>query len=576
MMSQSGARIQSLKEGMSESEWMRFRELCETKLSDNQLTALTMFAQEEKVLSVDSVPQISFNSMDEIEAAYLVKRRRVPAWLLPHLDDAFHDLKNTRENTIRDSLLRKLKLMMEIRWGTPPPHFDRAAFIHSLQEELFGMDEVINRLADVFTAQLYSKDGFIPPILLLGAYGIGKSSLMKALARALSCKHHMIAANCLNDPEDLTGTSSLYGNGYCGRILHYTHLSRETRQLLGWDEIDKVCESRSNSHAGTVLDTLCDLFGTGYFQDTFLGFPVDLRQTIHICTANNLQAIPPVLRDRMEIIELHDHSLSGKKTIAKEYIWRRMQSNCTLNLDISPEAIDNVVEAHADCCGVRDIERDLEKLHHFGISEIHSGRALTRIEKAHVDMKLPTRQRKLVDTEPHIGTVTALAVSDFVGRTLELQAEVEDGTAKLQVTGLPQEDMLDSCRLALHLAAKHTGNSEDCSVWIHLDEGGVKKAGPSAGLSIYLALWSAFTKVPLCRTCCSGEIDLRGKVKAIGRLREKLLAAERDGCSLAFIPAACIHEVPPDLHNVTVVPVTHVKEMTNYLLEHPHDAAQRK
>lgn len=570
MMSESTTAMQSLKDGMTESEWKRFRELAQTKLSDGQLTALVRFAREEPILPCDGEPRILLNNVDEIEAAVLIKRHRAPAWLRPQIDSAISILKNSREGTTRETQMRRLQYMLGIKWNNPPFHFDSAEFVGQLRAELFGMDDLIERMAEELVSQLHSHDGYSHPILLVGPYGTGKTSFVKAFSRALSCPFHQISMNGITDPDYLKGSSQTYSNGDSGVVIRNTYNGGSTRQVILWDEIDKVCDVSINAHAGNILDSLCDLFGGGFFQDTFLGFPVDMRQTWNIATANDESKIPAVLLNRMEVIRLPDYSIAQKRLISRDYVWRRLQRNFSQEqLEITKEAIDTIVEAHADSCGVRDIEKDLENLMRYALVQQAAGTPIACIDRSHVDLRIKPSRRKTVKTLPRIGTSTALAVSEFIGRTLEVQVEIQDGDEKLIVTGLPQEDMLDSCKIALHLAAKHSGKSDACTtVRLHLDEGGVKKAGPSAGLMIYLAMWSAFEGVPLSNELTgTGEIDLFGYVKPVGAIETKLLAAERAGCSIAFIPTACAHEVP-ELTSLQVVPIKHVEEMTQYIKEH--------
>lgn len=570
MMSEPTTAMQSLKEGMTESEWKRFRELAQTKLSDGQLTALVKFAREEPRLPCDGEPRLLLNNVDEIEATMLVKRHRAPSWLRPQLDSAFSILKNSRESTIREAQIRKLQYLLSIKWTNPPFRFNREEFIRQLRAELFGMDEVIERVAEELTAQVYSRDGYSRAILLTGAYGIGKTTLAKAIARGLSCPFHQISMNGITDPDYLKGSSSTYANGDSGVVIRDTYNGGSARQVILWDELDKVCDVSINAHAGNILESLCDLFGGGYFQDTFLGFPVDLRQTWNIATANDESKIPAVLLNRMEVIRLPDYTIAQKRLISHDYVWRRLQRNFSQEqLEITKEAIDAIVEAHADSCGVRDIEKDLENLMRYALVQQAAGTPIACIDRSHVDLRIKPSRHKTVNTLPRIGTSTALAVSEFIGRTLEVQVDIQDGDEKLIVTGLPQEDMLDSCKIARYLAEKHSGKSKTCTtVRLHLDEGGVKKAGPSAGLMIYLAMWSAFEGVPLSNELTgTGEIDLFGYVKPVGAIETKLLAAERAGCSIAFIPTACAHEVP-ELTSLQVVPIEHVNEMTQYIKEH--------
>ncbi len=564
---ESTALMQNLKAGMSDNEWKRFCELAQLKLSDAQLTALAKSATE-PLLQYSGESRVTFNSVDEIEAALLIKRHRAPAWLRPQLDSAFNILKNARDGTVKETQSRRLQYMLGIRWVNPPLSFNPLALKKQLQAELFGMNEVIDRVVEELTANLFSKDGYSRPLLLLGPYGTGKTSIVKAISRALACPFHQISMNGISDPDYLKGSSQTYGNGDSGVVIRNTYSSGSTRQVILWDELDKVCNISNNAHSGNVLDSLCDLFGGGYFQDTFLGFPVDLRQTWNFATANDESKIPAVLLNRMEVIRLDDYTGKQKRLIAREFIWPGLKREFSQELDISAEAIDAVVDAHADTCGVRDVEKDLENLMRYALTQKASGTPLALIDKPLVEMRIKPAIRKTVNTIPHVGTATALAVSEFVGRTLELQVDIQDGPEKLVITGLPQEDMMDSAKIALHLAAKHTGKSESCTVRLHLDEGGVRKSGPSAGLMVYLAFWSTFMGYPLSNEICgTGEIDLWGNVKPVGALPTKLLAAERAGCTIAFVPAACSHEVP-ELSSLKVVPIRNVEEMTDYLLEH--------
>lgn len=569
--------MKSLKEGMQSEEWARFNEIARYNLTDGQVMALVQKANKEPVVSSHSPVEPTFNTFAELEALYLVKKHRAPDWLRPHLDSTFNAFKNAHDSTVKDTQLRRLQYMLDITWSSPPTTFDYQDFTKQLKDELFGMNNVIERIAEVMNAQQYSSDGYRRPILLVGPYGVGKTSLAKAVARVLKYKFQMISLNGITDPENFKGSGAEYCNGDAGWLMKNTRINGTTRQVILFDELGN-CVRKKGPHSGGVQEALIDLFGGGWWFDSFLGFPVDFRQSFCFASTNGLEGLPAVLLDRMEIIPFDDYTIDEKKRIAKEYVWRRLKKNFHQEqLDITDEAISEIVDRHADTTGVRQVEKDLENLMRFALREKSTGTPLECVERKHVDLRIPPAIRKKVSSEQRIGTATALAVTDFIGSVLELQVDVQEGPEKLHVTGLPSEDMMDSCHVALRLAAKNTGKSAACDVHIHLDEGGIQKSGPSAGLMIYAAIWSALSKHPLSMSMVSGtgEIDIFGNVKAVGGISAKLLAAERAGCSVCFIPAANQHDVPA-VKTLKVIPVKHVDEMTSYILKHCNPMVSKK
>ncbi|MBQ8618892.1 MAG: AAA family ATPase [Clostridia bacterium] len=566
---ESTVAMQMLKEGMSDNEWKRFRELSQLKLSDDQLSTLVKRAQDEPIQNHDEVSRVTFNSMEEIEAAYLVMKNRVPEWLRPHLDTSFHSMKESKDSATRDSEFRALQYMLGIKWSHERFRFDKNKFVKAMKAELYGMDQIIEQIADNIAVISCSNDEqHIRTICLEGPCGVGKTTLSKAVARHLNIPYQEMYMGGACDPEDIIGSSKIYANGQPGKVIRKTYASGSSRQLLFWDELDKVVNKHNQGH---ITDTILSFFSEGYMPDNYWMINADLRSTINIAAVNNSAVLPTALRDRMLIIRMSDYTPEQKKRIVKDYIWPRMQRALLVKTPpLSDAAVSTIVDGFSDCGGMRDIEKALEKIRNHCIGALEDWKPLKCIDKEQVLQCVRFPYRKIVSTVPRIGTATALAVSDLVGTTLEVQVEIEQGAERMIVTGLPQEDMLDSCKLALHLAAKHTGKSDACTVRIHLDEGAVKKSGPSAGIMIYLALWSAFSEIPLTNEMCgSGEIDLLGNVKPVGAIGAKLIAAERANAKIAFIPAACIHEVP-ELSSLTVVPIENVEDMTRYILEHYH------
>ena len=424
-----------------------------------------------------------------------------------------------------------------------------------LDEDHYGLEKVKKRILE-FIAVLQLTDAIKGSILcFVGPPGVGKTSIVSSIARALGRKFVTMSLGGVRDEAEIRGHRRTYIGSLPGRIISGIKQSEVNNPVFLLDEVDKMSSDFRGDPASAMLEVL-DPNQNFKFTDHYLEVPFDLSKTLFVATANTVDTIPLPLLDRMEIIELSGYTYEEKLEIAKRYLIPKQQEANGLSSNsmmIEDKAIENIIESYTRESGVRNLEREIAQV---------ARRVAVGIVSGDYD-KDKTRKVTVKDLPDYLGTVkfdqaelrpideiglaTGLAWTQSGGKTLNIEVDViAGGKGELTLTGNLGDVMKESCRAALTLVKNRSDkyninrelfNSNDFH--IHVPEGATPKDGPSAGITMATVLLSVLSDIPIDRhVAMTGEVTLRGKVLAIGGLKEKLLAAMRHGAKKVIIPEA--------------------------------------
>ncbi len=424
------------------------------------------------------------------------------------------------------------------------------AVAKTLDADHYGLEKVKERILEFVAVKQLSRELKGQIICLVGPPGVGKTSIAMSVARAMNRKLARISLGGIRDEADIRGHRKTYIGAMPGRIIAGIRQAGSSNPVLLLDEIDKVGADHRGDPAAALLEVL-DGEQNSTFRDHYLELPFDLSDVMFITTANTTDTIPKPLLDRMEVIELPSYTDREKLEIAKRHLLPRELKRHGLTksrLKITDEAILAIIAGYTRESGVRLLERRLAALCRKAAARIVRGgeKRITVTEGDLHELLGPRRyQDEDLEREPLVGVVNGLAWTSVGGEILEVEANVVPGAGKISLTGNLGDVMKESAQAALSFIrahADHLGVEGDFyktkDIHVHFPEGAVPKDGPSAGVAIATAMVSALTGVPVRRdVAMTGEITLRGRVLAIGGLREKTMAALRNHISTVLIPA---------------------------------------
>lgn len=452
------------------------------------------------------------------------------------------------------SVLRNyLDTVLEFPWNIKTKErVDIKAAQKILEKDHFGMQKVKDRILETLAVRKMAPE--MPPqiICLVGPPGVGKTSVAYSIARCLNRKMARISLGGVRDEAEIRGHRKTYVGAMPGRIIAAMNQAGSCNPLLLLDEVDKMGSDHRGDPAAALLEVL-DGEQNKTYRDHFLEIPVDLSDVVFITTANTLDSIPRPLLDRMEIIELNSYTDEEKLMIAKNHLIPKQMKKHGLKknqLRISDDAIREVIRCYTRESGVRSLERRVADICRKTDMYIQSGvfTRRTDVDGSNIEEFLGVR-KYLPDRIPasdQIGLVTGLAWTSVGGETLDVEVNAMDGTGKLELTGNLGDVMKESAHAALSFIRANCASLNIASdfyktkdIHVHFPEGAVPKDGPSAGVSVCTAIVSALTGRSVRRdVAMTGEITLRGRVLAIGGLKEKTMAALRHGIRTVIIPAA--------------------------------------
>ncbi len=425
---------------------------------------------------------------------------------------------------------------------------DVAAAAKVLDADHDGLDKIKTRILELIAVRKLAPEVRNQILCLVGPPGVGKTSIAASVAKALGRRYARISLGGVRDEAEIRGHRKTYVGAMPGRIVNAITTAKSLNPVIVLDEIDKLSQDLHGDPASALLEVL-DPEQNKFFRDHFLELPLDLSDCLFIATANRYEGIPEALLDRMEVIEVKPYSRTEKFAIASHHLIPKQMKRHGLNrrrLQLSEDAIYEVLDYYTREAGVRNLERELASLFRKCARKIAEGETNTvKVTAADVAGYLGKRKYLPEDRMPAtVGVVNGLAYTEAGGDVLRVEVLPLEGSGKLELTGSLGDVMKESAKLAVScVRSRATALGIDPAfatkkdLHIHFPEGAVPKDGPSAGVTMVTALVSALTGVPARpEVAMTGEISLHGQVLPIGGLMEKTMAAYRAGIQTVLIP----------------------------------------
>jgi len=464
-------------------------------------------------------------------------------------------------------------------------NFDLEKAEKVLDAQHYGLEKVKERIIEYLAVaqQVGKMKG--PIICLVGPPGVGKTSLARSVAEALGRKFARVSLGGIRDEAEIRGHRRTYIGAMPGKVIQSLRKTKFKNPLLLFDEIDKMSHGVMGDPAAALLEVL-DPEQNHTFMDHYLEVEFDVSDVLFFCTANVPQNIPPALKDRMEVIRLSGYTELEKENIARKHLLpKQLDENglTSKRIQFQQKAILKIIRNYTREAGVRNLEREIAKTCRKVATQLVKKTNLNKV------VVTPMRVQKYLGVQSYkhgkaeekneIGTTCGLAWTQAGGELLVTEVNIMKGTGKLQLTGKLGDVMKESAQAALSYVRTNANKLEIFSsvfektdIHIHVPSGAVPKDGPSAGVTIATSIVSAFTSIPVRKeVAMTGEITLRGKVLAIGGLKEKLLAAKRGLISTVIIP----HKNKKDLSEISeeiqsgleIIPVQTVEKVLEIALE---------
>src|SRR5688500_14961854 len=461
---------------------------------------------------------------------------------------------------------------------------DLAAAETVLNEDHFGLEKVKERIIEYLAVQQRVDKLKAPILCLVGAPGVGKTSLGQSIARATNRKFIRMSLGGVRDEAEIRGHRRTYIGSMPGKILQNMHKVGVRNPLFLLDEVDKMGMDFRGDPASALLEVL-DPEQNHTFVHHYIEVEYDLSDVMFVCTANTLN-IPPALLDRMEVIRLSGYTEDEKVNIALKHLLPKLMKNHGLKpaeLAISESAVRDIIRYYTREGGVRALERELSKICRKVVKTLvkDGEERKVSVSSRNLDKYLSVRRYSygMAEKENQVGQVVGLAWTEVGGELLTIESAIMAGKGKMTTTGKLGEVMQESVQAALSVVrarSRRLGIPADFyqknDIHIHLPEGATPKDGPSAGIGICTAMVSALTGIPVkADVAMTGEITLRGEVLQIGGLKEKLLAAHRGGIKTVLIPEENVKdlaEIPENVKNrLDIHPVKWIDSVLEMALE---------
>ncbi|MGB5823276.1 MAG: endopeptidase La [Proteocatella sp.] len=457
--------------------------------------------------------------------------------------------------------------------------------IEILEADHYGLEKVKERIVEFLAVRQLSEKMKAPIICLVGPPGVGKTSIAKSLAKAMDRKFVRISLGGLRDEAEIRGHRRTYVGAIPGRIINSIKDAKVSNPVFLFDEIDKMASDFRGDPASALLEVL-DPEQNKDFVDHYLEVSFDLSKVMFITTANSLSTIPGPLLDRMEVIEISGYTDLEKLEISKKYLIKKQLDENGLEDDfisLDDTAIKHLINNYTRESGVRKLERQIGKIcRKVAVKKVQNPE-MESLKLSDKDIKdylgKEIIRHDAITKGNKIGEVTGMAWTQVGGETLSIEVSVMEGNGKIELTGKLGDVMKESARAGItyiRTIAKDYGLAPDFyakkDIHVHIPEGAIPKDGPSAGITMVTAVLSALSGIPVkSNIAMTGEVTLRGKVLAVGGIKEKVLAAYRAGIDTIIMPKECeadYEDIPEEVKSkINFHFVTHMDEVLELALD---------
>ncbi len=487
-----------------------------------------------------------------------------------------------------------LDTCIELPWNAFTKNFtDVKKAKKILDRDIYGLEKVKERILELLSVYAIAPDIKGQIICLVGPPGVGKTSIGKTIAECMGRKFARVALGGVHDESEIRGHRKTYIGAMPGKIITALKQAGSGNPLILLDEVDKLGKDYKGDPASALLEVL-DPEQNNTFVDHYIEIPYDLSKVVFIATANTLDGIPVPLLDRMEVIEISSYTREEKFNIAKKHLVSKQILRHGLNknqIKFNDSALYSLIDFYTRESGVRKLERNIASLCRKSAKIIAEGTSQkVNIKDTDVVKMLGKHKYKpeVILPNDEVGIINGLAWTQVGGEIMQLEVSVMDGSGKIELTGSLGDVMKESAKTAISFVranAEKFGIDSDFyknkDIHIHATEAAVPKDGPSAGVTMVTAIVSALTDTPIRRdVAMTGEVTLRGRVLAIGGLKEKSMAAYRGGVKTVFIPKenlADLDEVDAVIkENVRFIPVCNVEEILKFALVSRENDEQKK
>jgi len=543
----------------SEIDILKVEKEIETKVQENIARTQRRFIIQEQIrilqeeLGEDESVNPEFKKIED-----KIKKAKMPKEVEAKAMDELKKLVKIPPSSPESTVIRNyLDWLTDVPWKKKTrDNLDIENVRKILDEDHYGLEKPKERIVEHIAVLNLVREIKGQILCFVGPPGVGKTSLGKSIARAIGRKFVRISLGGVRDEAEIRGHRRTYIGSMPGKIIQSMKKAGSINPVILLDEVDKMSMDFRGDPSSALLEVL-DPEQNNTFNDHYLDVDYDLSKVLFITTANVRYNIPLPLQDRMEIIELPGYLEFEKLEIARRHIIPRQFKFHGLdkfNISFSDEAVSKIINEYTREAGVRNLEREIASICRKAAKEIvlagkkSSSRRKIKYqitpEKVEEFLGVPRFRQKLAEREPKIGSVTGLAWTSVGGEILQVDATIMSGAEKLTITGQIGNVMKESAQAALSYLRSNARElglppnfNKGKEIHIHLPEGAIPKDGPSAGITLTMAMYSAFKRLPArCDVAMTGEITLRGQVIAIGGLNEKLLAARRAGIKKVLIP----------------------------------------
>ena len=519
-----------------------------------------------------------FNDIDELRKK--IAEMKLPEEVEKALLKECSRLERLPVGTNESSVIETyIDTVLELPWNTmTEENIDLEAVREQLDRDHYGLDKVKKRIIEQLAVRKLSDKAKGQIICLVGPPGVGKTSIATSIGEAIGRKSHRVALGGVRDEAEIRGHRRTYIASMPGRIINAIRKCGTRNPLLILDEVDKLSADYKGDPSSALLEVL-DSEQNYAFVDHYIDLPFDLSDVMFITTANDADAIPAPLRDRMDVIELPSYTRVEKFNIAKKHLLPKQMQLCGIkrkNFRMTDKAIYSVIDFYTREAGVRNLERELIAiLRKAAVAILSDPETVVRVNDKNLDAYLGVK--KYLDDisakKDEVGLVNGLAWTAVGGTLLPLECVVMPGSGKIELTGSLGDVMQESAKAAItairtrceryQIDADFYKNND---IHLHALEGAIPKDGPSAGVTMATALYSALTGLPVrADVAMTGEIGISGKVLPIGGLKEKSMAAYKSGVKHVIIPKENERDLadfdPEIRENITYHPVETIDEV---------------